>query len=196
MSRPKGEINVKRCERLKQIISETGISQKELRKKTGVSQQAISAMVRGNANVTETTAKLVTGLFPQYSVDWLMGNSDYKNESHFVSELLRDAAKSNRLLSAGLSAFASLSGYEITPPKLTATITTEEGLSMPLTAENCDDLSKATLTMIAGYVISNKDGQSAELSPEEMERFESECCDFVSLKLQHLLQAKGGNGNG
>ena len=195
MSRPKVEINVKRCERLKQIIDETGISQKQLWKKTGLSQQAISAMVRGNANVTETTAKLVTGLFPQYSVDWLMGSSDYKNESHFASQWLKGAVKAENLLLAGLSSFASLSGYEITPPKLTATITTEEGLSMPLTAENCDDLSKATLTMVSGYVIS-KGEQSAELSPEEMERFESECCDFVSLKLQHLLQAKGGNGNG
>lgn len=195
MSRPKVEINVKRCERLKQIIDETGISQKQLWKKTGLSQQAISAMVRGNANVTETTAKLVTGLFPQYSVDWLMGSSDYKNESHFASQWLKGAVKAENLLLAGLSSFASLSGYEITPPKLTATITTEEGLSMPLTAENCDDLSKATLTMVSGYVIS-KDGQSVELNPEEMDAFENEVCDFVEFKLKHLFKQRGANING
>ena len=68
MPRPKAEINVKRCERLKQIIKEQGIKQTELSEETGISQQAISAMVQGKANVTEATAEIMADKFPQYSV--------------------------------------------------------------------------------------------------------------------------------
>ena len=46
MPRPKAEINVKRCERLKQIIKEQGIKQTELSEETGISQKSISAMVQ------------------------------------------------------------------------------------------------------------------------------------------------------
>lgn len=78
MPRPKAEINAKRCERLKQIIREQGIKQTKLSEETGISQQAISAMVRGKANVTETTAEIMAEKFPQYSVEWLLGFTDYK----------------------------------------------------------------------------------------------------------------------
>lgn len=196
MAKKTAKVNPICGDRLQELIEKKGESNKGIAEKFGYTPEHISQILHHRKNLTPSFAEALSKEYPDFPVEYLLGLTEYRSESQRMSQLLRSSLKAESLLSAGLSAFASLSGYEITPPKLTATITTEEGLSMPLTAENCDDLSKATLTMIAGYVISNKDGQSAELSPEEMERFESECCDFVSLKLQHLLQAKGGNGNG
>ena len=81
MARPKLKINAKRCERLKQIIEETGIHQNQLCADTGISQQAISAMVNKKANVTDQTAELIIERFPQYSLAWLKGDTDYKNNA-------------------------------------------------------------------------------------------------------------------
>jgi hypothetical protein len=97
-----------------------------------------------------------------------------------MSQLLRDEMKAADLLSAGLSAFATLTGYEIIAPRFIA---------------DSDDMEKASLTNVKGYRIC-KENMSAELSLDEMRRFENEVCDFVELKLQHLLREKGGSSNG
>ena len=81
MSRPKGEIKGLRCKRLKEIIEREGVKQNQLSEETGISQQSISAMVQGKANVTETTAEIIVKRFPEYSIEWLLGFSDYKNNA-------------------------------------------------------------------------------------------------------------------
>lgn len=73
MSRPKGEIKGLRCKRLKEIIEREGVKQNQLSEETGISQQSISAMVQGKANVTETTAEIIVKRFPEYSIEWLLG---------------------------------------------------------------------------------------------------------------------------
>lgn len=78
MPRPKLELNPIRGKRLKQIIREKGISQQALSKTIHISQQAISAMVNERANLTETTAKAVIKLYPEYRYEWLMGYDDFK----------------------------------------------------------------------------------------------------------------------
>ena len=108
MPRPKAEINAKRCERLKQIIREQGIKQTKLSEETGISQQAISAMVRGKANVTETTAEIMAEKFPQYSVEWLLGFTDYKNNAEKFGITVSQMQHEGYLLLKGLSSFAQL----------------------------------------------------------------------------------------
>lgn len=180
MARPKIEINVKRCERLKQIIEETGVKQNELAFNTGISQQAISSMVQKKANVTETTAEIIVKMFPQYSFEWLMGYTDYKNNTEKLCAVISKAQNEGDLLLSGLSAFAQLCDYHIK-------------LSSPAHgSHNVEDVLKM---VTEGYTLTH-DGASIQLSLEEMNAFENEVCDFVELKLKHLFKQRGANGNG
>lgn len=184
MARPKGVINEKRCKRLKQILVETDTSQKQLHEMTNISQQAISAMIKKYANVTETTAKLVTDLFPNYSFEWLMGYTDYKNNSEKFAAVISKAQNEGDLLLHGLTAFAKLCGYQI-------------GLSSPAykLGEEPVPVEKVLKMVRDGYTI-QKDGQTVRLSLDEMNLFENEVCDFVELKLKHLFKQKGDKNNG
>lgn len=182
MPRPKAEINVKRCERLKQIIKEQGIKQTKLSEETGISQQAISAMVQGKANVTETTAEIMAEKFPQYSVKWLLGFTDYKNNAEEFRITISRMQHEGDLLLKGLSSFAQLANYQIK-------------LCSPVSAHGKIAIEDALKAVRDGYIISH-DNVSIQLSIEEMNAFENEVCDFVELQLKHLFKRKEASDNG
>lgn len=182
MSRPRVEINLKRCERLKELIRETGIKQNQLAADTKISQQAISAMVQGKANVTETTAQLISEKFPQYSVEWLMGFSDYKNNAEQFCDTISRAQEKADLLLRGLSTFAQLTDYQIKlplPPSVGGRVFVEDAIT----------------AIKEGYAISHGD-ESIQMSLEEMNTFENEILDLVELHLKHLFRRKGAKNNG
>lgn len=182
MPRPKAEINVKRCERLKQVIKEQGIKQTRLSEETGISQQAISAMVQGKANVTETTAAIMAEKFPQYSVEWLLGFTDYKNNTEEFGITVSQMQHEGYLLLKGLSSFAQLANYQIKscPPVSThGKIVVEDALK----------------AVREGYIISHNHA-SIQLSIEEMNTFENEVFEFIELQLKHLFKRKGASGDG
>ncbi len=179
MARPKGVIHVERCKRLKQIIDETNVNQKWLSGKTNISQQAISEMVNEHANVTETTAGLITDLFPQYSFSWLMGYTDYKNDSEKFNAVISDMQDESNLLLHGLIAFAKLCAYHI-----------EIFSPAHEPDEKSASIEKWVKMVKDGYII-RKDNKTVQLSLKEMNAFENEVCDFVELKLKHLFREKG-----
>ena len=176
MSRPKGEIKGLRCKRLKEIIEREGVKQNQLSEETGISQQSISAMVQGKANVTETTAEIIVKRFPEYSIEWLLGFSDYKNNAEKFRAVISQAQHEGDLLLTGLSAFAQLANYQI-------------DVTSPM--KEIDTVEAALKMIGGGYTISH-DGVSIKLSLEEMNAFENEVCDFVELQLKHLFKRKGG----
>ena len=183
MPRPKAEINVKRCERLKQIIKEQGIKQTELSEETGISQQSISAMVQGKANVTEATAEIMADKFPQYSVAWLLGLTDYKNNAEEFKAAVSQMKHEGYLLAEGLSSFAQLANYQI---KLCSPASSAHGKIA---------IEDALEAVREGYIISHNH-TSIQLSLEEMSIFENEVLDFVELQLKHLFKRKGISDNG
>ena len=176
MSRPKGEIKGLRCKRLKEIIEREVVKQNQLSEETGISQQSISAMVQGKANVTETTAEIIVKRFPEYSIEWLLGFSDYKNNAEKFRAVISQAQHEGDLLLTGLSAFAQLANYQI-------------DVTSPM--KEIDTVEAALKMIVGGYTISH-DGVSIKLSLEEMNAFENEVCDFVELQLKHLFKRKGG----
>ena len=85
MPRPRVEINPIRGLRVKQLCEEQGISQTELSKRIFISKQKISDMINGKANVTETTAKVLSEKFPGYDFEWLMGYRNFKTVDEMCS---------------------------------------------------------------------------------------------------------------
>ena len=91
MARSKREINVEAGKRLKILIEETGIKQNVLAEEIHLSQQTISQILNGKANLTIDRAKDIVQKFPDYSLYWLLGELpiDVKKSSE-IKNALRD----------------------------------------------------------------------------------------------------------
>lgn len=76
--------------RLKRLLDEQGISQKDLAEKLGVSPTSINHWVNGKVHMNDYNASLIHGHFPEYSAEWLRGYSDYPNRQ---SEINAQVAK-------------------------------------------------------------------------------------------------------
>lgn len=180
MARKKGEINPVCGRHLRELIKEKGESNISIANKFGYTPEHISQIIRGHKRLTESFAEALSREYPDYSIEYLLGIREYKSESHLISELIRTEAKESKYLFTGLSAFATLTGYLIYPPQLET---------------DCSDIAKAIMVEKRGYEI-RKDGQTVELNFDDFRQFENEVCDFVELKLKHLLQEKGVSNNG
>ena len=66
--------------RLKELLKDQELTQKELAEKLYTSQQTISKAVTGK-QYTRATAEAIQKLYPQYQLGWLLGTTDCKTES-------------------------------------------------------------------------------------------------------------------
>lgn len=64
-------------ERVRQMLKETGVTQKEFAAKVGLSTPATSAMLRGNSSVSEVLANAIELKF-NYKADWVLHGEDPK----------------------------------------------------------------------------------------------------------------------
>lgn len=80
MGRRKTEINPVRGERLKELLAENNITQKDLAEKIGYSKEHISFVVVGKRNMPEEMAKIISRHFPYVRFEWLMGYDNFKTE--------------------------------------------------------------------------------------------------------------------
>ena len=140
----------------------------------------ISNVESGSRALPAPMARRIASLF-DVSVDWLMGVSDFRTHNDYLisknRKVINTARKESELLSIGLAAFATLNGYQITPPDLSGS----------------QDVSSVLYSVSNGYTIS-KDGQAITLSLEEMNRLQNEISDLVSVRLKYLFKEKTAPG--
>lgn len=179
MSRRATAVNPQSAIRLKQLYDEYNMSQAEFSKKTGISQNTLSRICNGKHPLTQSIAQVIVDAFPEINLEWLMCIGEDMTESRRFSRIMAETNAEGQLLLAGTTAFASLAGYEITPPKI----------------QDHQNIEGLLGVLNAGYRIS-KGAQTISLSLGEMNRFENEVFDFVELKFKHLFAEKGAGGNG
>lgn len=81
MPKSKTEINPVSIERVKQVINESGMTQKDFAKKVlFYEQQTLSKIVNGKAPLTRESAARIAQYFEDINAAWLMGESDCKTE--------------------------------------------------------------------------------------------------------------------
>ena len=96
------------------LCQEQRITQKELAERIYISPQTISKIIGVKASLTEPTARAIIELFPSYSLEWLLGYSEYKTVNEQFDALLNNAREQHDKRITALIALASLRGYEIT----------------------------------------------------------------------------------
>ncbi len=122
MGRPPKEINKERGKRLKILFSEVKQrdktnTQSSIAAKINISQQVLSNVINGNANLTEDTAKRIINLFPEYRLEWLLCLDDFKtypDEADYYPEReLQEWDREDKMYAAMMYIIHN-SGYDVT----------------------------------------------------------------------------------
>lgn len=165
------EFHKVRGERVKTIYQEQNISQGQLAERINMPQSAISEMVNGKRTVTETTARAIVQVFPQYSYEWLMGDSDYKTLAEKNLAMFQQVRHDGELLDIAFFYFAKLNDYTVEHPDFSSTHQVEEAIHL----------------VNHGYKIC-KGGQSRQLSIHELRDLENEICDYIGYRLDRFME--------
>lgn len=165
------EINPIRGLRVKQLCEEQGINQTELSQRIYISQQKISEMINGKANVTETTARAIIKAFPQYRFEWLMGYDDFKTLIELNLANYQRVKHEGELLDIAFFYFAKLNGYTVEHPNFSSAHSVEEAIGF----------------VQHGYKI-KKEGQSRQLSLDELRDLENDICDYIGYRLDRYME--------
>lgn len=174
MPRKKKPINPLQGKRLYQLLEETKTTQKSLSEHIYLTQQTISEITRGNASLTQENAERINKLFPNYSAEWLLGLSDYKNDAEKNIALLNKAMDDGGILEGCFKLLAKLKGFIIvSPDDRLAEITTPE-----------ETIRQHKL----GYYITDMNGKGCSLSPEDMSCLENDVCDYVEYCLNRWIK--------
>lgn len=169
MGRKTVEINPICGKRVKQIIKEQKITQKELAKKIYLSEKTVSHMINGESSVTKPTAKAIHDLYPEYLTEWILGLTDNKNKLEVFRSALTQAQEEADLLDTGLFSFVKVNGYEIE-----ATCPDQDG-----------EISSIINAINSGFTFT-KDGESVQMTLEDLRAFENDIAEYIDFKLTQL----------
>lgn len=93
MSRKKTEINPKRAENLKTLITRVGLTQKQFGENVGYSQQNLSNIIKLKTPLTEEAARLIIEKYPDYRIEWLLGYDDCMTNADLFTKSISLAEK-------------------------------------------------------------------------------------------------------
>lgn len=83
MGRKKTERFPERGKRLQTLLTESGMTQKELSQKIHFSKEHISYVVSGERNMSYEMARSIVSIFPSVRYEWLMGHDDFKTTDDY-----------------------------------------------------------------------------------------------------------------
>jgi transcriptional regulator with XRE-family HTH domain len=175
------ELNAETGRRLKQLCKDTGISQRKLAEMIGRKESALSPIAKGKATLTPRTAKQIHDVLPDYSVEYLTGESPYRNDREREIEERKARLHNTDMLDLGIGALADACGYTFTAR---ATLVPQgEPLESGLQKFVPDT-----------EVIVSREGSTTTISREEMRRIQEEVRDFLDFKIQQAFRANSERG--
>ena len=175
------ELNQITGQRLKLLYRETGISQRDLAEMIGRKETALSPIANGKAPLTARTAKLIHDVLPDYSVEYLTGESPYRNDREREIEERAQKKHHGDMLDLGIGALADACGYTFTAR---ATLVPQG-----------EPLESGFQKLVPDTeMIVSRDGNTTVISREDMRRIQQEVCDFLDFKIQQAFKANGERG--
>ena len=164
------ELQRLQSERLKRLLAEQGITQKELAKKLGASATSVNHWVHGKVHMNDYNASLIHELYPDYSAEWLRGYSNYPNDKEERLERRSEQWRKSFLLIDCFDGLMKLNGVEF---ELVETTKLDEN------GEPYD---------FGGYVVVSKDEKSLSVSAEQWDALQKEVLGYVGFRIDQLLE--------
>lgn len=194
MPKSKTEINPVSIERVKQVINESGMTQKDFAKKVlFYEQQTLSKIVNGKAPLTRESAARIAQYFEDINAAWLMGESDYKSkgEYSFYDDIIVAVQKENDALEALLDCSTFPDDFYINAFKLFLH-------SMGLTSKYVplEDPSKENpFSTVQALCITDEYGNICAVFAEQEEyKIAREIADFAEFKIKKLIEGSKADG--
>lgn len=197
MARVSDDTKVLCAKRLNQVIRETGILRKELAEICGVSPAYVSSMApkkpdevspKDIAAISRSSARRINARYPDYSIEWLMGESAYQNERQREIEEQKAKSEERDMSSFAFELLASLNGYTRT----SAVLLEPSGETLHFEVEDEWDTQKIIdAEKLVDAQIIQKDGKTVTISQERFDAIRREVSDFVDFKLGRLFKERG-----
>lgn len=124
MGRKKTEINQECGKRLRQLLSERGMDQRELADKLNYTKEHISYVINGHRNLTQDMAEAIVKIYPDVRVGWLLGIDKYKSNLDIMRERGNTVLSCICAIEEVLKYSASMLGYNV----VEAGHTSDEGI--------------------------------------------------------------------
>lgn len=161
-------------ERVKELLKSHDKKQAWLAEQLGYSDpNMISMICNGRRTLTQKKALKLVELFPEVSLDWVMGRSDFKSLKEKALYCAIDLSFEIQAQQEAIYKLAKVNGYMVLSP--------EDYQEFGITPAEARSY---------GYTISSEDGCFIRLTGEEMGHFRVLVSDFVNLQLQYLFQTK------
>ena len=169
------ELSKKRGDNVKKLLKQYGWTQGQLAKELRIAPTNLNAKLNGSRTLTDYDAELIAKLFPPVRAEWIMGTERFPTQGQDNWEVIQQARQEGELLNLGFCAFASLVGYTVSPPQITA--------DEPMSSE------EALSAIQKGFTISIGE-ECISLSIEEMNRLQNKICDHIKNELDYLFKER------
>lgn len=189
MPRIKPEINRESALRIKELLEDNNVKQKELAEKLHYSEQHISLILTGKRPLSVETAREIAKLFPPVRFEWIMGYDNFRTPTEYQEFPFSKIAVDKQFAKQAISMLAAMSGYQF---KLEGTngcaISPEDVFGV--SKENREFLKKH-ISEIRGdcvYAVLLNGEKVGEISIDRFNQTVSEIKDFVDFKLSRLFK--------
>ena len=146
---------------LKNLLSDEGLTETQFSDLIGMTIQSVSRWLNGKTTMTVNSAKAINARFPRYSVEYLLGATEWNNDQ---IAYLNNAARTQKIES--VHALIEMSGFEVD-----VLLGSEAGR---IDEDMC-------------YSISNGKS-SARLSEDGFKAFADEVSAYVAMRLNLMIE--------
>ena len=191
MPRMKSEINHESALRIKELLDDNDMKQKELAEKLHYSEQHISLILTGKRPLPVETAKEIARLFPPVRFEWIMGYDNFRTPTEYAEVPFAKKAADKQFAKQAVSMLAATSGYKFEVEGTSGCAISPEDV-FGMTKEGREFLEKH-ITEIRGdcvYAILLNGEKKGEINIDGFNQIVSEIRDFAEFKLSRLC--KGG----
>lgn len=113
MGRKRTEINKKGCERLKLLLKDNNMTQREFADLANYSEVHVCGVVNGTRNITEDLARIAAEIFPPTRIQWILGLDDYRTEAEKRNEEFLGAVNESQSRVDAFTVLLRLAGYDV-----------------------------------------------------------------------------------
>ncbi len=206
-------MKAKQGERLKLILHDHGMKQKEFANKIYVSEQTVTKWITGKARIPQDRIDQILELFPtpplnkyeesirinqkfidmaKYRREWLLGKDDYQSLAQMaISDLgkkitrIDQLDKGFRLILESIGITAKTATVKIGKDDEHFVITNKEELSLMNKPE-----SEITIDDLTQITLLSEEGDSIIMTAQEYDQLEKEVKDFIEFKITRLREEK------
>lgn len=195
MGRKRTEINPIRGQRLRELLSELDIDQKELAETIGYSPEHISYVINGRRNLTQDAAESIAKAIPGVRVEWLMALDNFRTEKEYEEYPFAKTAVDKQFSKQAVEMLAATSGFRFKVTGSTGvTLSLDDVLG--LSVEDRENIQR-NLPKIRGdcaYCVERHGKKLFEMSIDDFNDLIGEVKDFVEFRILKIYERGEHNG--